>query len=215
MNVLITAGPTREPIDPIRFISNRSSGKMGVCLAEAFAIKGAEVKLITGPTSFQNVAEVFRPPSGSLKASTTVISIETAEQMRQAVLANFEWADVIIMAAAVADYRPVEVAKQKIKKTADIMELRLEKTPDILAELGRKKRLNQKLVGFALETENLLENAKKKLVEKNLDLIIANSQDAIDTNMTNFMVIDRQSTQILEKTSKKQLASLLVKILCN
>jgi len=159
--VLVTAGPTREPIDPVRYISNRSSGKMGYALAAAAAARGATVTLVTGPT------ELSSPPRA------TVVKVETAQEMRQAVLAEFAGADVVIKAAAVADYRPQTAATQKIKKRADNLTLALTKNPDILAELGALKS-GQLLVGFAAETEDLLAHAGEKLARKNLDLIVAN-----------------------------------------
>ncbi len=158
--VLITAGPTREPIDPVRFISNRSSGKMGYALAEAALRRGARVILVSGPTA-------LNAPAGA-----ELIQVETADQMRQAVLSQADAATVIIKAAAVADYRPRSTAPQKLKgKKA--FQLDLEPTADILAELARGKR-NQVVIGFAAETENVLENARKKLVTKSLDAIVAN-----------------------------------------
>jgi phosphopantothenoylcysteine decarboxylase/phosphopantothenate--cysteine ligase len=161
--VLITAGPTYEAIDPVRFIGNHSSGKMGFALAEVFQKLGAQVTLISGPTSISTPNRVTR------------INITSASEMLQACLNNFEETDILIMSAAVADYRPKEVAVDKIKKDDDSLTLNLEKTTDILKTLGTKKRENQILVGFALETNNELANAEAKLKKKNLDLIILNS----------------------------------------
>jgi len=161
--VLITAGPTYEAIDPVRFIGNHSSGKMGFALAEAFQKLGAEVTLISGPTSLSTPNFVTR------------ISITSAAEMLQACSDNFEEADILIMSAAIADYRPKEVAVDKIKKDDDSLTLELEKTTDILKTLGTKKKENQIIVGFALETTNELANAEAKLKKKNLDLIILNS----------------------------------------
>jgi phosphopantothenoylcysteine decarboxylase/phosphopantothenate--cysteine ligase len=162
VTVLVTAGPTYEPIDPVRFITNRSSGKMGYAIADAALNRGARVILITGPTS-------LTPP-----AKAEVIKIETAIQMRDSVLAHFDEADIVIMAAAVSDYKPINASQQKIKKDQGPFTLNLELNPDILAELGRLKRKNQIIVGFSMETENLIENSKKKLSQKNADLIVAN-----------------------------------------
>jgi phosphopantothenoylcysteine decarboxylase/phosphopantothenate--cysteine ligase len=161
LKVLVTAGPTREPIDPVRYITNRSSGKMGCAVAEAALERGAEVVLISGPVSVES-------PAGA-----EVISVLTAEEMRAAVLDNYEACDIIVMVAAVADYRPAQVSDVKIKKKDDEMTLRLEKNPDILKELGGRKE-GRILVGACAETNDLMENARKKIEAKNLDMIIAN-----------------------------------------
>ncbi|MBV9086331.1 MAG: bifunctional phosphopantothenoylcysteine decarboxylase/phosphopantothenate--cysteine ligase CoaBC, partial [Acidobacteriaceae bacterium] len=158
--VLVTAGPTREPIDPVRFIGNRSSGRMGYALAEAALRRGARVILVTGPTA-------LKPP-----ANAEIVQIETAAEMRNEVLARLPHATIVIKAAAVADYRPEQVSKQKIKRTGK-KTLELEPTPDILAEVA-SQRTGQILVGFAAETENLLENARKKLAAKAVDAIVVN-----------------------------------------
>jgi len=162
LRFLITAGGTREPIDPVRFISNRSSGKQGYALAKAAKIRGADVTLITTMES--------EAPSG-----VQILCSETASEMQTAVMAESSNADVIIMAAAVADYRPSEIAEQKIKKTETITEIDLEPTHDFLVDLGTEKKPNQTLVGFAAETQNLEENATGKLERKKLDLIVANN----------------------------------------
>jgi len=164
--VLITAGPTREPIDPVRYLSNRSSGKMGYALAEAARLRGAEVVLVSGPVAL------------TVPGGVEVVPVETAAQMYDAALAQAETADVIIAAAAVSDYRPAEAAGQKLKKTGTSPMLALTRTDDILAELGRRKRLGQILIGFAAETEDLLAGARLKLVSKNLDWIAANDVSA-------------------------------------
>ncbi len=160
--ILVTAGPTEEPIDPVRFITNASSGKMGYAIAEAFGLEGAEVTLVSGPTN-------LRPFS-----SVRLISVKTARQMREAVLDVFPSAKGVVMAAAVADYRPKTVSAEKIKKNGDSLLLHLEKNPDILKELGEKKQ-GQILIGFAVETNNEIEYARKKLREKNLDMIVVNN----------------------------------------
>lgn len=162
MKILITAGPTREYIDPVRFITNRSSGKMGYALAEAAVKRGWETLLVTGPVNLP------------LPDGASVIGVETALQMAASVKHNAPDYDAVIMAAAVADYRPVEVLEHKLKKLPGDLTLRLERTEDILASLGEMKRQGQVLVGFAAETEDLLANAKKKLESKNLDWIAAN-----------------------------------------
>lgn len=161
--VMVTAGPTYEPIDPVRFIGNHSSGKMGFAIADELAGMGAEVILISGPTAEKSKQEMLR------------IDITTAEEMLNACKSHFEEADITVMSAAVADYTPVTVATQKIKKAADEFTIELKKTTDILAQLGQLKQNNQLLIGFALETENEEEHAKAKLIKKNLDLIVLNS----------------------------------------
>ena len=159
--VLVTAGPTRERLDPVRFISNPSSGKMGYAIARAFRLRGAQVTLVSGPAS-------ITPPR-----AVRFIPVESAEEMRTAVGKYFKDASIVVKAAAVGDYRPEKAAAQKIKKTGAALDLKLERTRDILAELGKKK--GQKiLVGFAAETGNVKAHAVEKLKEKNLDLIVAN-----------------------------------------
>ena len=161
--VLITAGPTYEAIDPVRFIGNYSSGKMGFALAEEAAILGASVVLITGPTALKTTA------SGIHR-----IDVTSADEMYQAVHQHFSQMDIAIFAAAVADYKPMEVAPQKIKKTGGNLNIALQPTPDILASAGKIKK-KQFLVGFALETDNELANAQDKLKRKNLDMVVLNS----------------------------------------
>ncbi len=159
--VLITAGPTREPFDPVRFISNRSSGKMGYALAEAALSRGAEVVLVSGPVALQ-------PPGGAV-----VVCVETASEMRTAVLDHLESATIIVKTAAVADYYLADVPTQKVKKSAMRMSLQLDPTPDILAEVGQRKG-DRMLIGFAAETENLVDEAKRKLKSKNCDMVVGN-----------------------------------------
>jgi phosphopantothenoylcysteine decarboxylase/phosphopantothenate--cysteine ligase len=160
--VLITAGPTREPIDPVRYISNRSSGKMGYALAEAALRRGAKVILISGPTAIQ-------PP-----ANAEVVHVETAAQMRRAALDRASQATIIIKAAAVSDYQLKDIAPEKIKRTGESLTLALEPTADILSELALKAKPEQIVVGFAAETTNVLENARRKLRSKSLHAIIVN-----------------------------------------
>ena len=162
--VLITAGPTHESIDPVRFIANRSSGKMGIALAIEAANNGALVNLILGPTHLE-----------CNHANITVYKVVTASQMHEHVNAHFPTTEIGIFAGAVADYKPVIVAKNKIKKSASNFSISLEKTVDILAEMGNKKNDKQFIVGFALETDNEVENSKDKLKRKNLDMIVLNS----------------------------------------
>ena len=161
IRMIVTAGPTRESIDPVRYISNRSSGKMGYAVAQAARERGADVLLVSGPVGIEC-------PEGVDMIGTT-----TAEEMCKAVLENFGNCDVVVMAAAVADYRPAEISGTKIKKNDDEMVLRLVKTPDILKKLGTIKG-NRILVGFSAETDHLMDNAIKKLESKNLDMIVAN-----------------------------------------
>lgn len=161
--ILITAGPTYEAIDPVRFIGNHSSGKMGFAIAEELLRCGADVTLISGPASVQMSGNVSKK-----------IFVESAAEMLDAVTQYYQDADIIIMAAAVADYTPVVFKEQKIKKGADTVSLELKKTTDILQFLGREKKAHQLLIGFALETENGADNARKKLTEKNADAIVLN-----------------------------------------
>jgi phosphopantothenoylcysteine decarboxylase/phosphopantothenate--cysteine ligase len=196
--VLITAGPTEESIDPVRFITNRSSGKMGFAMAHAALRRGAEVILISGPTAL--------PPPPKVK----FIGVRSTAQMREAVLTNLKNASILLMAAAVSDYRPRQAAAGKIKKSQAEMVLTLERNPDILAEAGRQKD-HRILVGFAAETENLLRNARSKLKEKNLDLIVANDVTLpgagfeVDTNIVKFLDRSRKVEE-LPLMTKEELA---------
>ena len=164
--ILVTAGPTQEPIDPVRFITNRSSGKMGYALAGMARRRGAEVILISGPTS------LLLP-----RREMEVVWVQTAEEMREAVLRHLERCSVVIKVAAVGDFRPRDVSQAKIKKGESSLSLELERTADILEEIGKRKG-DRILIGFAAETENLVENAHQKLLAKNLDLIVANEVQA-------------------------------------
>jgi phosphopantothenoylcysteine decarboxylase/phosphopantothenate--cysteine ligase len=174
--VLVTAGPTYEDIDPVRFISNRSSGKMGYAVAEAAARRGAKVILITGPTALETPEGVER------------VDVRTAEEMLRAVQSRFALATIAIFAAAVADYRPAEPATAKIKRTKEPLTIRLEPNPDILTTMAKEKG-DRLVVGFAAETDHVAENARKKLTQKNADLIVANDVTAegagfdVDTNI--------------------------------
>jgi len=203
--ILVTAGPTYEPIDPVRFIGNRSSGKMGFALANAAALRGAEVTLITGPVSLGTPKNVQR------------IDVETADQMHSAVMNLFPHHHILIMAAAVADYTPVEVAEHKIKKLgshAHGISIELRTTPDILYSVAEKKT-DQIVVGFALETTNELEHAKQKLEKKKLDMIVLNSMNdegatfGIDTNVVT--IIEKNGTTT--KLPKMQKFDVAVEIL--
>ncbi len=205
--VLITAGPTREPIDPVRYLSNRSSGKMGYAIAEAARVRGADVTLVSGPTAL--------PPLGGVE----FVRVETAAQMRDAVLARADQADIVIASAAVADYRPAETAGQKIKKGMEVSPtLALTANDDILALLGKQKRPGQTLVGFAAETENVLEHARRKLETKNLDWIVANDVTAEGAGFegeTNIVtVIGRARQEIaLPLLTKREVAERLLDLL--
>jgi phosphopantothenoylcysteine decarboxylase/phosphopantothenate--cysteine ligase len=198
LTVLVTAGPTREPLDPVRFITNRSSGKMGYALAQAAADRGANVILVSGPTALP-------PPAG-----VEFVSAETAAQMQDAVLPRAPGADIIIQAAAIADYTPAEVAPQKVKKTGEPVTLTLTPTTDFSVLLGRDKRPGQILVGFAAETENVLDGARRKLATKNLDWIVANDVTApgagfdVDTNIVT--LLSRAETIALPLLSKREVA---------
>jgi phosphopantothenoylcysteine decarboxylase/phosphopantothenate--cysteine ligase len=196
--VLITAGPTQEPLDPVRFVSNRSSGKMGYALAEAAAKRGARVILISGPV---HIAE----PHG-----VEVVHVRTALDMREAVMEHLAAATIIVKSAAVADYHMSKVPQHKIKKTATRMSLELDPTPDILAELGRKKG-DRLLIGFAAETENLLQSARAKLESKNCDMVVANlvNQDGTgfeaDENEV-LLVLRTGETIPIERAPKREIA---------
>jgi phosphopantothenoylcysteine decarboxylase/phosphopantothenate--cysteine ligase len=193
-HVLITAGPNREPLDPVRFISNRSTGKMGFALAAAAWRRGAEVNLIAGPTTLPTPHGVRR------------CDVSTAEQMRQAVMAAYEPATIVLMAAAVADYRPARVAKEKVKKGSGGMVLELERTTDILAELAPRKG-PRILVGFAAETEQVTTNAERKLVEKDLDLIVANDVAGTDTGFE----VDTNAVTIIDRNGHQKSVPLMSK----
>ena len=182
---LVTAGPTYEAIDPVRFIGNHSSGKMGFAIAEELYRLGAEVTLISGPTALSLSSKAFKR-----------IDVVSADDLLKATLAEFGEADITVMSAAVADYKPEQVADQKIKKKEQSFSLNLIKTTDILAELGNKKRGNQLLVGFALETENELAHASDKLKRKNLDLIVLNSLNdegaGFKSDLNKITILDKQ-----------------------
>jgi phosphopantothenoylcysteine decarboxylase/phosphopantothenate--cysteine ligase len=196
LKVLVTAGPTVEDIDPVRFLSNRSSGKMGYALAETALRRGAEVYLVSGPTA-------LTPPAGA-----RMIQVRSAADMKEAVMRIFPKVDMVIKAAAVADYRPEAAAPQKIKKSGDDRVLRLTRTEDILALLGMKKE-NQILVGFAAETERLLDSAKRKLEHKNLDLLVANDVSAgvFGSDTSTVHILSRSGeTVTLRDQSKRAIA---------
>lgn len=196
--VLVTAGATCEAIDPVRYITNHSTGKMGYAIAKNAMLRGAEVTLVTAK------AEI-NPPE-----FVKTIRVVSAADMLDAVLENSDSADIIIKAAAVADYRPVEIAENKIKKSDGSAEIKLERTVDILKTLGEQKKENQVICGFSMETENLIENSRKKLEKKNIDMIVANNLKVegagfgTDTNVVT--VITRQDEMNFEKMSKDKVA---------
>lgn len=200
-HVLITAGPTQEALDPVRFLSNRSSGKMGYAVVEAALARGAAVTLITGPVSID-------PPKGA-----RTISVRSAAEMYQAVKDNIESATMVVMAAAVADYRPASVHQQKIKKNGNALVLNLEQTEDILAAaaLDRGSRI---VVGFAAETENVIENARKKFEEKGADLIVANdvsgSDSGFDVDTNRIALVSSEGVVELPLLSKREAAERII-----
>ena len=203
LRVLVTAGPTREAIDPVRFITNRSSGKMGYAIAETAAARGAEVTLVSGPVSIP------------APAHCRMISVETTEDLYQAMMRECAEQDIIIQSAAPADYRPVERAEQKIKKEkGQPLHLTLVENEDIAAAVGRNKRKGQILVGFAAETENLLDNASGKLHRKNLDMIVANDVTRagagfdVDTNIVTLITENHQESFPL--MTKKEVSEIIL-----
>ena len=197
---LVTAGPTYEAIDPVRFIGNRSSGKMGIAIADDLTKRGAEVVLILGPSSEKIPTQIAK-----------VVRIESADDMYHAVMSEIKTVRLGIFSAAVADYKPKVVAQEKIKKAGEELSIDLVKTVDILAEVGKQKSANQVIVGFALETNNEEENAKQKIVKKNLDMIVLNSLKDTgagfqhDTNQ--IMIIDKENNSVkFELKSKLEVA---------
>lgn len=199
--LLLTSGPTHEPIDPVRFVGNRSTGKMGAALADEALGRGATVTVVLGP-------------GASVPPGVEVVPVQTAEEMREAVLARFDEADAVIMAAAVADFRPKAMADSKLKKDAGVPELILEPTPDILAELG-ERRAAQVLVGFAAETEDLERAGRGKLESKHLDLVVVNvvgregTGFGADTNEAMLLAADGEDVP-LRRWTKRELAGAVV-----
>ena len=198
LNVLVTAGPTQEALDPVRYITNHSTGKMGYAIAKAAAMRGAKVTLVSGPV------ELAPPPF------MEVVDVISAEDMFQAVTSRAAKQDIIIKTAAVADYRPAVVATEKVKKKDGDMSIALERTKDILAYLGANKKENQFLCGFSMETENMLENSITKLVKKNLDMVIANNLKVegagFGTNTNVVTIITRKGGEALPLMSKDEVA---------
>ncbi|MBN1051565.1 MULTISPECIES: bifunctional phosphopantothenoylcysteine decarboxylase/phosphopantothenate--cysteine ligase CoaBC [unclassified Clostridium] len=204
-NILVTAGPTISPIDPVRYITNRSTGKMGYSIAKEARDRGANVTLISGPTSLE------------VPANINFIRVSTNSEMKEEVNKYFDNSDVVIKSAAVADYKAKEYSNQKIKKGEGDLELAFTRDNDILMELGRKKK-NQILVGFAAESQNLKENAKRKLMNKNLDYIVANDITSEDTGFASednrVIILSNKDEEIpIDKTSKNEIASKLFDII--
>ena len=203
LKVVVTAGPTVEKIDPVRYISNRSSGKMGYAIAEAAAKRGADVTLVTGPTRLE------------IPWGAKAVSIQSTQDLLEAMITHCPQADIVIQAAAPADFTPAVVADQKIKKQGDgDLVLTLRQTPDVAAQVGKMKRPGQTLVGFAAETNDVLQNAEGKLTKKNLDMIVANDVTApgagfdVDTNIVTF--VTRNGMETLPCLPKKQVADELL-----
>ncbi|SCJ49312.1 DNA/pantothenate metabolism flavoprotein [uncultured Clostridium sp.] len=197
--VLITAGPTIAPIDPVRYITNKSTGKMGYAIAQEAKERGAEVTLVSGPTNLSKIADV------------NFISVKTNSEMKEAVLRYYDFADIVIKSAAVADYKPKEYSNEKIKKGEGDLELTLARDSDILKILGERKK-EQILVGFAAESNNVLNNAEKKLKNKNLDFIVANDITSNDTGFASeenkVTILSKDGKVVnLDKMSKKQVAT--------
>ena len=196
--VLVTAGPTQEPLDPVRYITNRSSGKMGYALAEAAAARGARVVLVSGPVH-------LAPPRG-----VEVVQVNTAVEMHRAVMQHLAPATIVIKAAAVADFHLTKVPDQKVKKTAARISIELDPTPDILAELGRKKG-DRLLIGFAAETQNLVQEARRKLESKNCDMVVANlvggADSGFESDQNEVTLVTRTGETIpLTRASKREIA---------
>lgn len=198
MHILITAGGTREYIDPVRFISNASSGRMGFCLAQAAIKAGHRVTLITAPTN-------LNPPPGA-----KVVNVETGSQMFTAVKRFFPGCDCLIMAAAVSDFKPVKKSPVKLKKTKGVLVLSLKPTRDILKWAGNHKKKRQKVVGFALEDKNILVNAGKKMVAKKLDMIVANTSNAIGASQSAIQIKTKQGSWTCFKKNTKSNASVII-----
>ena len=204
--ILVTAGPTQEPIDPVRYLTNHSSGKMGYAIAKVCSMRGAEVTLVSGKTA-------IKPP-----LFVDVVPVTTAREMYEAVTGRSDRQDIVIKAAAVADYRPKTISEQKVKKTDEELAIEMERTDDILKYLGEHKRANQFLCGFSMETEHMLENSRKKLKKKNLDMIVANNVKvegagfAGDTNIVTLITADDE-TQLPLLSKEETAVEIMNKIL--
>lgn len=204
--ILVTAGPTQEPIDPVRYLTNYSSGKMGYAIAKVCSMRGAKVTLVSGKTA-------IKPP-----LFVDVVPVTTAREMYEAVTGRSDRQDIVIKAAAVADYRPKTISEQKVKKTDEELSIEMERTDDILKYLGEHKRANQFLCGFSMETEHMLENSRKKLKKKNLDMIVANNVKvegagfAGDTNIVTLITADDE-TQLPLLSKEETAVEIMNKIL--
>ena len=204
--ILVTAEPTQEPIDPVRYLTNHSSGKMGYAIAKVCSMRGAEVTLVSGKTA-------IKPP-----LFVEVVPVTTAREMYEAVTGRSDRQDIVIKAAAVADYRPKTISEQKVKKTDGELSIEMERTDDILKYLGEHKRANQFLCGFSMETEHMLENSRKKLKKKNLDMIVANNVKvegagfAGDTNIVTLITGDDE-TQLPLLSKEETAVEIMNKIL--
>lgn len=204
--ILVTAGPTQEPIDPVRYLTNHSSGKMGYAIAKVCSMRGADVTLVSGKT-------VIKPP-----LFVDVVPVTTARDMYEAVTSRFDQQDIVIKAAAVADYRPKTISDQKVKKADGELSIEMERTDDILKYLGEHKREDQFLCGFSMETEHMLENSRKKLEKKNLDMIVANNVKvegagfAGDTNIVTLITKDDE-TQLPLLSKEETAVEIMNKIL--
>lgn len=204
--ILVTAGPTQESIDPVRYLTNHSSGKMGYAIAKVCSMRGADVTLVSGKTA-------IKPP-----LFVDVVPVTTAREMYEAVTGRFDRQDVVIKAAAVADYRPKTISEQKVKKADGELSIEMERTDDILKYLGEHKRSNQFLCGFSMETEHMLENSRKKLKKKNLDMIVANNVKvegagfAGDTNIVTLITRDDE-TQLPLLSKEETAVEIMNKIL--
>lgn len=204
--ILVTAGPTQEPIDPVRYLTNHSSGKMGYAIAKVCSMRGADVTLVSGKTA-------IKPP-----LFVDVVPVTTARDMYEAVTSRFEQQDIVIKAAAVADYRPKTISDQKVKKADGELSIEMERTDDILKYLGEHKREDQFLCGFSMETEHMLENSRKKLEKKNLDMIVANNVKvegagfAGDTNIVTLITKDDE-TQLPLLSKEETAVEIMNKIL--
>lgn len=205
-NILVTAGPTQEPIDPVRYLTNHSSGKMGYAIAKVCSMRGADVTLVSGKTA-------IKPP-----LFVNVVPVTTARDMYEAVTSRFDQQDIVIKAAAVADYRPKTISDQKVKKADGELSIEMERTDDILKYLGEHKREDQFLCGFSMETEHMLENSRKKLEKKNLDMIVANNVKvegagfAGDTNIVTLITKDDE-TQLPLLSKEETAVEIMNKIL--
>ena len=204
--ILVTAGPTQEPIDPVRYLTNHSSGKMGYAIAKVCSMRGADVTLVSGKTAIKSPLFV------------DVVPVTTARDMYEAVTSRFDQQDIVIKAAAVADYRPKTISDQKVKKTDGELSIEMERTDDILKYLGEHKREDQFLCGFSMETEHMLENSRKKLEKKNLDMIVANNVKvegagfAGDTNIVTLITKDDE-TQLPLLSKEETAVEIMNKIL--